>query len=155
MIAIPIISVFVAKGMNVLLHPPQHFSLHASRFTLVTASLFMLAFGWYHIRDYFNINHPEIVEAGRAADRLLPQDAVVVAPYGGDTAFLYQTNRKGWPVGGAIGDKISKGATHYVTVRLDDEEANVEQACQLIKKTDRYAILDLRTCVHSFDETNP
>lgn len=145
-IAVPIICIFVAKGFSVLLHPPKSFSVFSSYLFVLISSLFMLAFGWYHVRDYFNINHPEIVEAGKAADRLLPKDAIVVAPYGGDTAFLYQINRKGWPVGGAIDDKLSKGATHYVSVKFDEETRDVVDKCYILQKTDRYAIVDLTSC---------
>src|SRR3989344_4698033 len=78
--------------------------------------LISLAFGWYEVRGYFNINHPEIVAAGLAADKLLPAEAIVIAPYDGDPAFLYQTNRYGWPDGVEIEEKIAKGATAYVSV---------------------------------------
>lgn len=151
-ILIPAVSVFVAKGLAFLFRPPKIFSSLTAYCVLLTAASFSLAFGWYHIRDYFNINHPEIVEAGKAADRLLPKDALVVAPYGGDTAFLYQTNRKGWPVGGAIDDKLSKGATHYVSVKFDEEENKLEQSCRVLEKTTRFVIIDLQPCAHLFDE---
>ena len=57
-----------------------------------------LAFGWFEVRGFFNINNPAIVEAGRKLDEIAPVDALVIAPYGGDPAFLYQTGRHGWPV---------------------------------------------------------
>ena len=45
----------------------------------------------------------------------------MIAPYDGDTAFLYQTNRQGWPiVEKNIDYLISRGADYYVSVKYDD-----------------------------------
>lgn len=145
-VAIPILSIFVAKGLAFLLSPPSQFSKTTSYVLLATSFLFALAFGWFHIRDYFNINHPEIVAAGKAADELLPKDAKVIAPYQGDTAFLYQTNRPGWPIGGSIEEKIKLGATDYVTTTFDDEANLLLRSCDVSLKTDTFAIINLRQC---------
>jgi 4-amino-4-deoxy-L-arabinose transferase-like glycosyltransferase len=117
---------------------------------LIASSLVLLslAFGWYEVKGYFNINHPEIVIAGQAADRLTPQDAVVIAPYNRDVAFLYQTNRNGWPMGTELEDKISKGATHYVSVNLDDETNYLlDQDCPVLEQTSQYIILEINHCL--------
>lgn len=145
-ITIPIICIFIAKGIIFLLKPPSEISRIVSCSLLIVSCAFMLAFGWFHIRDYFNINHPEIIEAGQAADTLLPKDAKVITPYQGDTAFLYQTNRRGWPIGGNIEDKIKLGATDYVTTTFDDEATTLVQHCNLTRKTAMYAIISLRNC---------
>jgi hypothetical protein len=142
-IAIPIISIFVAKGFALLLKPPTEFSKTICYMLFAISAAFTAAFGWYHIRDYFNINHPEIVAAGLAADKLLPADAKVITPYMGDTAFLYQTNRRGWPIGGDIDAKIRLGATHYVTTTFDSEANQLMQDRKVIQKTDIYLILEL------------
>jgi hypothetical protein len=145
-ILMPVVSVFVAKGLYALLHPPKYLISHISYLICLISFIFMIGFGWFHVRDYFNINHPEIVEAGKTADRLLPRDAIVIAPYGGDTAFLYQTNRKGWPVGGAIDDKMSKGATHYISVNFDEETRNLMNRCTVLQKREMFVVIDLRPC---------
>lgn len=102
-----------------------------------------LAFGWFEVRDYFNINNPAIVEAGKKVDEITPLDAKVIAPYFGDQAFLYQTNRSGWPVGGNIEERIQDGANYYVTTSKDDEFARLKASYTLIKETDEYAIIRL------------
>lgn len=80
-----------------------------------------LSIGWYYVRDYFNINHPEIIEAAEAVRAILKPKTLVVAPYGGDTAFLYQIDHPGWPiVEGTIEDMVKKGAHYYVSVQDDD-----------------------------------
>jgi hypothetical protein len=61
------------------------------------------------------------VEAGRKVDAVVPEKALVIAPYNGDTAFLYQTGRTGWPLmQGSIDDMVKKGAHYYVSVNYDD-----------------------------------
>lgn len=145
-IAVPIITIFVAKGIDFLISPQKAFSRLASLFLVSCSLLFTLAFGWFHIRDYFNINHPEIAEAGQSADQILPAKAKIIAPYGGDTAFLFQTNRLGWPIGGSIDDKLSKGATHYVSVNFDEETRDLMNRCQVMVKAERYVIMDLKKC---------
>jgi hypothetical protein len=88
-------------------------------------------------------------EAGRVANQLLPADAKVIAPAFGDTAFMFQINRPGWPIGFEIEDKIKRGATHYVTTTYDDEAHQLETQYQVIAKepldNPRYLIIDLRT----------
>ena len=106
----------------------------------------MLAFSWYTIRTYYWINRPEIVAAGREADRLLPKDAKVIAPYGGDTTFLYQINRQGWPIGFDIDKKQAMGATHYVTVSPSDNDFETKDLASrytVIVRNSTFAIIDL------------
>lgn len=143
--ALPIICIFLAKGASFLLSAPKPcLSRFASLLLLVTCVLFMFAFSWYQVRDFFNINNPAIVEAGKAVDRLVPQDAKVIAPYSGDTAFLYQTNRQGWPIGVSIEKMIELGATHYVNVNFGPETDWLMESYKVLEKTDHYVIIELQ-----------
>ncbi len=143
-LAIPIICIFLAKGVNVLLNPPKKFNKTIAYCLLLVSVLFMFAFSWHEVRDFYNINHPEIVEVGRKADQLLPQGAKVIAPYEGDTAFLYQTNRQGWPkVIVSIDHLISLGATHYVSVWFDKDTQEAMEAYKILEQTDEFVIIDL------------
>jgi len=144
-ITIPFICILLAFGANFLIKPPKEFSKVISYLLLAAAPLLMLAFSWYEIKGYYQINNPVIIEAGHAADRILPPDAKVIAPYNGDTAFLYQTNRSGWPIGKTIDDKIKNGATAYVSVVNDEETAFLSAKYITLEKTDRYIIIDLTT----------
>ena len=57
----------------------------------------MLLLAWQQIKGFYNINHPEYAELGKVARETLPADALIIAPqYGGDTAFLFQTDHRGW-----------------------------------------------------------
>ncbi len=154
-ILVPIISFFLALGADLLLTNNSLVSSAVSRIVFFVIVLFMLMFGWYQVRDFYNINHPEIIEAGAEFNKLVDNDRVkVIAPYGGDTAFLYQTNRMGWPImEGSIDDMIAKGAHYYISVKSDDltneldaiasEGTDVKHQFKLIKKTNSYIIIQL------------
>lgn len=108
---------------------------------LITA---MLVLSYQQVKGYYNINHPEYAKAGQVADAILPKDAKVIAPqYGGDTAYLFQINRPGWPFGTNIDEKIKLGATHYVSTNYDQEAKELEEKYLIIEKTSDYIIIDL------------
>lgn len=156
-ILVPILCVFLALGTDQLLFG-KRFHVWLARGTALVLVSFVLMFGWYQARDFFNVNHPEIVEAGREFDRLIPNNYVhVIAPYGGDTAFLYQTGKKGWPLmEGSIEDMIGKGAHYYISTNYDDltnelitiadqseRGKDKEHDFKIIKQTDTYVIIQL------------
>jgi len=146
-VLIPAMAVTVALGIDFMLTiPSMYFSRLLTYCLLPIALLFAFAFSWFNIRDYFNINNPAIVAAGKAVDQRLLPDAKVIAPYMGDTAFLYQINRSGWPLGGDIAHKIELGATAYVSTTYDDEARDLESRCQLLDKTDQYILIALTDC---------
>ncbi|MBI4137284.1 glycosyltransferase family 39 protein [Candidatus Roizmanbacteria bacterium] len=104
-----------------------------------------IGYSWKIIQTYYWVNNQAIVEAGTRANDLLPEDAHVIAPYGGDTAFLYQINRQGWPIGFEIEDKIAKGATAYVSIYPDDPETlDLKKRYTVLEETDSYVIIQLR-----------
>lgn len=79
---------------------------------LILSSMY---FSWMQVRDYFNINDRGMVAAGKRADKILPKDAIVIAPYDGSTTFLNITARRGWPTfQRPIEELIAAGATHLV-----------------------------------------
>ena len=145
---VPVGCIFIALGIDQLITRGANYINRAiSIVVAVSLVAVMLAFGWYEVRGYYNINHPEIVEAGKAVDRLLPKDAIVIAPYDNDSAFLYQTNRHGYTFGGdKVEQYIQEGATHMVSVNFDDTTNKWAQRCKIIEKTSTYIILDLRVC---------
>jgi hypothetical protein len=102
------------------------------------------ALSWYEVKGYFWVNNRAMVEAGQKIDAITPKDALVIAPYMGDTAFLFQTNRRGWPIGGNIDLKIKDGATYYVTTTRDDEFNTLKKKYGVVEENDRYAIIHLQ-----------
>lgn len=112
---------------------------------VVVTVVFMLAFSWYEIRGNYQINNPAIIAAGEAADRLLPPDAIVIADYNGDTAFLYQTNRQGFPnVPLPIGEMVTRfNVGYYISVNYDDRTNQLVAKYPVVDKTDQYVIVNL------------
>lgn len=145
---VPIGCILIALGFEYLITSGHGYVQRAINVGVgVSLMLLMFAFGWYEVRGYYNINHPEIVEAGQAVNRILPKDAIVIAPYDNDSAFLYQTNRHGFTYGGdKIPQYIKEGATHLVSVNFDDTTNYWMKKCTLVEKTDRYVIVNLRNC---------
>lgn len=139
---IPIICLLVAKGIVWLLDLKTTHRA-ATAVTVMAVVVLSLAFAWYEVQGYYNINNPAIVEAGAVVNELTSPDAKIIAPYGGDTAFLFQTNRTGWPVGGLIDQRIKQGATHYVSTALDDETKLLLTQYATVAQTDNFILLDL------------
>lgn len=143
-LAVPIVCITLARGAMVA------FDFLRKRLLVwpaggVVAILLVVAWvlAWQQVKGYFNVNHWEYVEAGAAVDRLTPPDALIIAPAMGDTHFLYQTNRRGWPIGFEIEDKIDQGADYYVSTSYDAEAKDLELRYTVIEKGDRYIIIDL------------
>lgn len=140
---IPALSVLLAIGTVKLWHATNRTWL--TRGVVVSCLLLMLALSWYDIRGDYQVNHWEIVHAGQAVDQLTPKDAVVIAPYGGDTAFLYQTNRKGFPYlympEKDLHDKF--GAEYYVSTNFDADTNRIMNKYIVIAKTPEYVIVKL------------
>lgn len=136
-LAIPIVCMTVAKGALLLSKKLPK---------VVVASIYglMLFASYDQVGEYYNINHWEYQRVGQRAQELLPQDAVVIAPAFGDTSFLFQTRRRGWPIGFEIDKKIELGAQYYVTTSYDDEARMLETQYKTIEKTSEYLIFDLQ-----------
>lgn len=144
-IIIPAIVLLVAKGTVVLLSEAgKTFNKFTSYCLLFTIYFLMLILSWHEVRTYYWVNNQLIVQAGQEADKILPKKAKVIAPYGGDTAFLYQTNRQGWPIGFEIEDKIKKGATYYISVNPQDQEVlDLKSKHKIIKENEKFVIIGL------------
>jgi hypothetical protein len=146
-ITLPLISVFLAKGSYLLLNPPLKFNKYLSYILFIVSCSFAFGFSWYQVREYYKINHPEIIAAGKAADKLLPKEAKVIAPYQGDTAFLYQTKRRGWPaVTRDVSQLVEMGADYYVSVNFDKTTANLKNKCPVLDNNESWIIINLKEC---------
>lgn len=144
-ILIPLLCVLMAKGVFILWQD-KTFKTWIKLpviFFVVSISLLM---SWYQIKGYYQINNPAIIEAGMQANHLLPHDAKVIAPYFGDTTFLYQINRQGWPLvtNYPIQEMINKGAEYYVSVNYDEFTKKLMDVYQVVNQTDDYIIINLQ-----------
>ena len=132
------------KG-SVLLWKSDIFNSWLSRPILIFSIILGLGMSWYQIKEFYKIDHPEIITAGEAVNRFTPKDALIIAPYNGDTAFLYQTKRWGWPVVDDSFENIIKlGANFYVSVNLGSADTKyVEGRYKTLEKTSQYILVDL------------
>lgn len=151
---IPAMVIFLARGFVLLLKGIPGF---LPRFWTIPLGFlfFTLTFylGWEEVKGLYQINNGVIVEAGQFADKALPKNAVVVAPYNGDTAFLYQVNRPGWPVVAfPIKDLIDTfKVSHYVSVNYDAKTKWVMRKYQILEENPKFVIIDLTRERPGFD----
>ena len=146
-LVIPLISLLLAEGSRVMwkLGEEGIFNKVLSRNILVFSLMIMYSTGLYQVKEYYKINHPEIIEAGNFVDKNTPKDSLVIAPYNGDTAFLYQTKRKGWPViDDSLDNIIKRGADYYVSVSLNDADTSyISQMYEIAERNNKFILIDL------------
>jgi len=140
---IPAVSLILARGFIYVWELARKNTL--SIFVFLFALAMMFLGGLSMVKEFYNINHPEIILAGQEVDKLAPKDALVVAPYNGDTAFLYQTGRWGWPyVDRPIEELVKFGADYFVSVNLNDfQTGEIMEKYQVIRKSETFVIVDL------------
>jgi len=143
---VPSIAIFLSLGTYSFFSKDVVLSKRLVRIGLgLTSIIFMLAFSWYAVRGDYQVNHWEIVKAGKVVDDIVPKNARVVAPYLGDTAFLYQTNRSGFPfMTMPVKDMIDRfGIEYYVSVNYDDETNAIMKKYTVVQKNPEFVIVKL------------
>ena len=143
---VPTLALFFGLGGVLLTHLFDQFTHKWVGFGLLTvAILFMLGFGWYNVRSYFDINNPDIVIAGKVVDRLTPPDAKVVALYGGDSSFLYQTNRQGWAsLEKPLSQLITMGANYMIIADpTPNDFSGFGKKYKIVASSSAYLLLNL------------
>ncbi|MBI3443618.1 glycosyltransferase family 39 protein [Candidatus Woesebacteria bacterium] len=143
---VPIAAIYMAKGVRFLTNLPRaHFNKVIGLPLALFLIVLMYAFGFYQVRGFYWTNKPQIVKAGQAADMILPKDAIVIAPYNGDAAFLYQTNRRGYPiVDRPLEVMIESGAKYLVSVDVGDPGIqNLVRNCSPIQTSSDYVIIEM------------
>lgn len=148
-IIMPVLAALIARGVVFAFNSSRDFIWPLTPALMVLCVGLMVGLSWYQVREYFNVNNWSMVRAGIKADQILPPDAVVVAPYQGDTAFLYQINRKGWPLieGNDIKNMIDhRGITHFISLNYDDATNQILQSSEytVLERNAEYVIVQLR-----------
>lgn len=140
----PILCLTVARGLIVIQRGlGRHLHPILSWVAVALIASIMAIGSWQWVKGYFNVNHWQFVRAGEVVARLTPEEALVIAPQFGDTQLLYQTQRRGWPIGGEIDKKIDMGAQYYVSGTFDDEVTELQAKYRTIEQTSEYVIIDL------------
>ena len=144
-IIIPSVSLMLAYGAINLWQRPDYPKL-LTRGVLIFSFSMMFIQGAFQTLELYKVNRPEIIEAGKTIDALVPTDALVIAPYNGDTAFLYQTKRRGRPVVDLhIEELIQNVAQYFVYVDLNHPQTlEFSERFTVIEKTDKYVIVKLK-----------
>lgn len=125
---IPIFCIFLAKGTNFLLFESgKLFSKPICSLFIIFCSLFMVAFSWYQVRDFYNIQGG-VDLVGKWIDENTPKDSLVLTGDSNDATLLYNCNRWGWTGGYAsnypnepqvIENVRRMGASYYVSTKFD------------------------------------
>jgi hypothetical protein len=135
----------MALGADALLKPFDNYHKTVAYLVFIVCFGFTLFFGWYIVRDYFNINNPSIVVAGEAVDKLTPKNAKVIANYNGDTSFLYQTKRSGWAsFEKPLPQMIQMGADYLVLANPTPTDVQLGKTYKIVAQTAQYVLFDLR-----------
>lgn len=141
---IPTISIFAGLGVSYLL------TLFRKNILLQIFLCALIIIGFVisgnQVKDYFNINDRGMVEAGMYANKILPKDAVVIAPYDGSTTFLNIIGRPGWPVFQEDIEKlINKGANFMVIANPTPNDFNgFGKTYTQVASSSSYLILKLK-----------
>jgi hypothetical protein len=143
---VPSIAIFLGIGSAFLIDPAKQFvNKYKTIPIFIVSVLFMFAFSWYVVRDFYNIDNPAIIVAGEAVDKLTPKNAKVIANYNGDTSFLYQTKRKGWAsFEKGLPQMIKMGAGYLALVNPTPADIHLGTMYKIIAQTQQYIIFDLR-----------
>lgn len=155
---LPLAAIFLARGTDWLLKASgQSFSRIISYLLFFICSVFMLAFSWYQVRDFYFIQGG-VDLAGRAVDLLTPKEALVLTGDSNDATLLYNCHRHGFTGGYAsyfpndpesLERARSQGASVYVTTKISELEFSefgryLRENYQLIQGSNQYLIFDLR-----------
>jgi Dolichyl-phosphate-mannose-protein mannosyltransferase len=114
------------------------------RIVLIISLFCLFWFGWQQIQPYFDIDNPSIIAAGNAVQKLTPKNALIIANYNGDSAFLYQTDRQGWAsYEHDVPTLHTMGASYLVLVNPTPSDMNFAKQYKVIVHTSQYVIFDL------------
>lgn len=155
---VPVGAIFVALGFVSLLRSENNF---IPRIFTISIAVFLyilsIYFGFKQVSGFYQINNPVIVEAGKKADMTLPKGAVVLAPYNGDSAFLYQINRKGFPfIPFPIKEMIADfGVTHFISTSYDNQTNWVLRHFKILEKNPKFVIVDLTKVENPLNDLDP
>jgi hypothetical protein len=143
-LVMPTVSILFAIGA-LFLYRLKYKNLDLGKLLVVIGLFGLFYLGWGQIKDYYNIDHPEIITAGKAVERLTPKDAKVIALYNGDTTFLYQTKRKGWASWqNSLPVMIKKGAEYLAIVNPNEAELEFADTYEVLEQTQEYVIYKLK-----------
>jgi len=140
----PSIAIYLALGASFLWENKTNIYRPVSIIILFVSIVFMLSFGWFNVRAYYNIDHPELIRLGSQIDKLIPKDAKVVVPTDGDTTALYFMQRRGWSsFEKPLPELIKMGADYLVFINPKKEDFGLGKKYKIISYSPDYILFDL------------
>lgn len=141
---IPAVALAMGHGMYSIYSKRYLNKIYASiLIAFCMAMTILLSFFW--IREFYKINDTAMLSAASRMKEISKEDDLIIAPYNGNSVFLYHTGRRGWPVVTTnIDQMIDWGAKYYVsTSKGDTDSVNFKNRFELVEETDEYIILKL------------
>ena len=143
-LVIPAISIFLGLGAEEIIKRGEKIKKYLGFSLFAVLAILALGIGWNQIRFYFDINNPSIIVAGQAVNKLTPQKAKVIAPYDGDTSFLYQTKRNGWAsFEKPLPELVTMGADYLVLVNPQPADYNIGKTYKIVSSSKDYILFNL------------
>ncbi len=122
-----------------------------SYFLKISSIIFIFALSTYfsydRVIEYYKINNQNIITAGQKVDQITPSNSIIIAPYNGDTALLYQTNRFGYPIEiynfNNIKTEFPNRPIYFVSPNFDNYTNSVIKQFPTLYRNDQYIILEI------------
>ena len=115
--------------------------------SLIIIFCFSTYFSFIKINEYYKINNQSIITAGQKVDEITPKNSIIIAPYNGDTAFLYQTNRTGFPIEiydfNTLKSEFANRPIYFVSVNFDDYTNKVIKQFPTVYRDSQFIILNI------------
>lgn len=152
----PALSIFLARGFWLLF---KGIPIFLPRIVTIPLAIFLLMITYYltwnEVKGLYQVNNWAIVRAGEAAQSLIPKNEIVVAPYMGDTAFLYQINRSGFPLIITTVEEMKRDhkVNFLISTTRDAKTAWLMNKYKTLAETSDYIIVDLREINPAFKNT--
>lgn len=151
-IIVPVLCIFMGRALYYLFKGIPDV---ISRIYSIPLAVFLLSLSigmtWWYTKDFWQVIDERVHIVGRHVDQVLPKDAKVVAPSGGDTTFLYYINRPGFAVMAfpleSLRDQF--GIDYYIALNYDEDANNALKRFATVEKTANYIIFDLHKEIRS------
>ncbi len=141
----PSVVIYLSLGAYFLWENKSNVYRAVSLAILFVCTVFMLSFGWFNVRAYYNIDHPELIRVGAQIDKLTPKDAKIIVPTDGDTTALYFMNRQGWSsFEKPLPQLIRMGADYLVIINPQNRDFGFGSTYKLVASSSDFLLFNLR-----------
>lgn len=144
---IPFISIITGCGLYYI----SNFTFNSkllSLFSIISILFLSLFFSAEKILPNYKINHPEIITAGKKVNEITPKNSIIIAPYNGDTALLYQTNRSGFPIEiynfDSVKHEFPNNPIYFLSVNFDNYTNDIIKLFPLTYRDNQFVILQIQ-----------